>query len=98
MIGVAGPGVGASSPATSVLGSSSAMISPHRLLFAAADELVERDAVDLDDLETDAGDVTVGTAHAAADAFDEDLVVLVDEVYRAVAHRERGDLAAVLDQ
>src|SRR5439155_5124735 len=36
--------------------------------------------------------------HAAADSFDEDLVVLVDEVDRAVADREGCDLPAVLDQ
>src|ERR1051325_8229696 len=78
--------------------SSSPMGSPHRLLFLALDELVEGHVVHLDDLEADARDVAVRAAHAAADALDEDLVVLVDEVDRAVAGGERRDLAAVLDE
>ena len=72
--------------------------SPHRLLLASPDELVQGHVVDLDDLVTHARDVTVGTAHPAADAFDQHLVVLVDEVDGAVADREGGDLAPVLDE
>src|SRR5438046_2329411 len=71
---------------------------PHGLLFPAPDQFVEADAVDLDHLVPDAGDVSIGTAHPAPDALDEDLVVLVDEVDRAVADREGGHLAAVLDE
>src|SRR6185295_2224118 len=55
---------------------------PHGLFLAPADHFVQRDVVDLDDLETDAGQVAVRAAHAAADALDEDFVVLVDEVDR----------------
>src|SRR5207253_5003434 len=68
------------------------------LLFPAADELVEAHPVDLDHLVPHAGDVPVRTAHSASDPFDEDLVVLVDEVDRPVADGERGHLSAVLDQ
>src|SRR2546429_7236351 len=71
---------------------------PHGFLFPAPDQLVEADAVDLDHLVSDAGDVSIRTAHPAADALDEDLVVFVDEVDRAVADREGGDLSAVLDE
>src|SRR5216110_2023267 len=71
---------------------------PHGLLFPAPDQFVEADAVDLDHLVPDAGDVSIGTAHPAPDALDEDLVVFVDEVDRAVAEREGGHLAAVLDE
>src|SRR3990170_649596 len=72
--------------------------SPHRLLLPPANELVEGDVVHLDYLVPDAGDAPVRPAHAAADPLHEDLVVLVDEVDRAVADCERGDLPAVLDQ
>ena len=49
-------------------------------------------------LYADTGDVAVRPTHASADPLDEHLVVLVDEVDGAVAHREGGDLTAVLDQ
>src|SRR6266545_3577767 len=85
--GVSGGGVGSGS-----------MGLPHGLLFPPAHEFVERDAVHLDDLVSDAGDVAVRAPHAAADPFDEDLVVLVDEVDRAVADREGRHLPSVLDE
>src|SRR5438309_11497801 len=71
---------------------------PHGLLFPAADEFVEAHAVDLDHLVPHAGDVPVRAAHAASDPFDEDLVVLVDEVDRTVADGTGGHLTAVLHQ
>src|SRR3989475_755746 len=71
---------------------------PHRLLFASPDELVEAYSVHLDDLVSHPGDVPVRPAHAAADPFDQDLVVLVDEVDRAVAHGEGRHLPPVLDE
>src|SRR5438034_5550513 len=71
---------------------------PHGLLFPAPDQFVEADAVDLDHLVSDAGDVSIGTAHPAPDTLDEDLVMFVDEVDRAVADREGRHLAAVLDE
>src|SRR5206468_10648307 len=71
---------------------------PHGFLLAAPDELVQAHAVHLDDLVSDARDVSVRPAHAAADPLDEDLIVLVDEVDRAVADREGRHLPAVLDE
>src|SRR6266566_758511 len=85
--GVSGGGVGSGS-----------IDLPHGLLFAAAHEFVERYPVDLDHFVPHPRDVPVRSAHASADPFDEDLVVLVDEVDRAVADREGCDLPAVLDQ
>src|SRR3989454_11450614 len=71
---------------------------PHRFLFAAPDEFVQAHAVHLDDLVSDARDVAVRPAHAATDPLDEDLIVLVDEVDRAVADREGRHLPSVLDE
>src|SRR2546422_4190776 len=71
---------------------------PHRFLLAAPDELVQAHAVHLDDLVSDARDVSVRPAHAAADPLNEDLIVLVDEVDRAVADREGRHLPSVLDE
>src|SRR5207247_4400657 len=70
---------------------------PHRLLFPAPDQFVEADAVDLDHLVPDAGDVSRGTTHPAADASDEDLDVFVDGVDCAVADRQGRHLTAVLN-
>src|SRR5439155_1401448 len=56
------------------------------------------DAVHLDDLVPHARDVAVRTAHAAADPFDEDLVVLIDEVDCSIADGEGRHLPAVLDE
>src|SRR2546430_812499 len=71
---------------------------PHRLLFSAPDEFVQAHAVHLNDLVSNARNVAVRPAHAAADPFDEDLIVLVDEVDRAVADREGRHLPSVLDE
>src|SRR2546428_657966 len=71
---------------------------PHRFLFAAPDQLVQAHAVHLNDLVPHAGDVPVRPAHAASDPFDQDLVVLVDEVDRAIADGEGGHLPSVLDE
>ena len=70
----------------------------HGFLDFASDELVEADVVDFDDFETDAGDVTVGSAHAAADAFDDDFVVFIDEADGVVAGGECGDLSSVFNE
>src|SRR2546428_12548981 len=97
--GVAGSGFGGGGGVVSGGGGGSGSTRlPHGLLFPAADELVEAHAVDLDHLVPHAGDVPIRPAHAASDSFDEDLVVLVDEVDRSVAYGERGHLSTVLDQ
>src|SRR6266511_4211910 len=72
--GVSGGGVGSGSIGL-----------PHGLLFPAAHEFVERHPVDLDHLVTHARDVPVRSPHPPADPFDEDFVVLVDEVDRVFA-------------
>src|SRR3972149_3986045 len=77
---------------------SSNIASPDGLLLPPLHELLEGDVVDLDHLVPHAGDVAVRAAHPSADSFDEDLVVLVNEIDRAIAGRERRDLAAVLDE
>src|SRR5712691_11875442 len=71
---------------------------PHRLLFPASHELVEAHAIHLNDFVPNSGDVSVRAAHPPANPFDEDLVVFVDEVDRAVPNRERRHLTTVLDQ
>src|SRR5256712_10171256 len=58
---------------------------PHRVLLAAPDEFVQAHAVHLDDLVSDARDVAVRPAPAAADPFHEDLVVLVHATGLALA-------------
>src|SRR5213594_4016520 len=71
--------------------------SSDRLLLPAPDELIQGHVVDLDHLVPHTGDIPVRPSHAAADALDEDLVVLADEVDRTVPDREGRDLTAVLD-
>src|SRR5205823_6160237 len=95
---VVSDGGGGGTGVSGVGGDSGSKRLPHGLLFPASDELVEAHAVHLDDLVPNARDVPVRSAHAAADAFDQDLVVFVDEVDRAVADRERGDLTSVLHE
>src|SRR3990172_7408728 len=101
--GASGVGTGGASGASGAWGAggSSLMLgatSPHGLLLAPAHHLVQGDIVDLDDLVAHARQVAVRAARPPADAFDEDLVVLVDEVDRPVAHGESRDLPAVLDE
>src|SRR5438309_6864701 len=97
--GIAGDGSGGGGAGVSGGGGGSVSTRlPHGLLFPAADELVEAHAVHLDHLVPHAGGVPVRPAHAAPDSFDEDLVVLVDEVDRSVADGKGGHLSAVLDQ
>src|SRR3990172_4706955 len=85
--GASGVGTGGASGASGAWGAggSSLMLgatSPHGLLLAPAHHLVQGDIVDLDDLVAHARRVAVRAARPPADAFDEDLVVLVDEVDR----------------
>src|SRR5712691_11172017 len=93
-------GVGGSEGGVSgaVGGGSPSIRLPHRLLFPASHELVEAHAIHLNDFVPNAGDVSVRAAHAPANPFDEDLVVFVNEVDRAVPNRERRHLTTVLDQ
>lgn len=67
----------------------------HSLLLLPESE--ETDTRDLDDLETDTGDISLGLA-AATETRDEDLVVLVGKVEATVVGHERGYLLAVLDE
>ena len=67
------------------------------LLLLATEEGVQADGRDLDYLETDTGAVTDGMAATAATG-DEDLVVLLDVVQRAVEGAEGNDALAVLDE
>src|SRR5207237_3790579 len=102
-VGSAGPGAGdgAGGGGAGVSGGgggSAATRLPHGLLFPAADEFVAAPVGDLDHLVPHAGDVPVRPTHTAPDPFDEDLVVLVDEVDRSVADSKGGHLSTVLDQ
>ncbi|KAI3482409.1 hypothetical protein L1887_54965 [Cichorium endivia] len=67
------------------------------LLLFAKEKRTQADARDLNDLETNTGDITLGLT-GTTEAGDEDLVVLVDEVEAAVVGDEGGDLLAVLDE
>ena len=67
------------------------------LLLLAAVQSVQADGRDLDDLETDTGQITDGVA-GTAETSDEDLVVLLDEVEATVVGDEGDDLLAVLDE
>lgn len=60
-------------------------------------ESEETDTGDLDDLEADTGNVTLGLS-ATTETGDEDLVVLVGEVQATVVGDEGSDLLAVLDE
>lgn len=67
------------------------------LLLLLLPESKERDTRDLDDLETDTGDITLGLA-LATETGEQDLVVLVDKVQATVVGDESSDLLAVLDE
>lgn len=60
-------------------------------------ESEETDTGDLDDLEADTGNVTLGLS-ATTETGNEDLVVLVGEVQATVVGNEGSDLLAVLDE
>eukprot|EP00446_Apocalathium_sp_SHHI-4_P086714 CAMPEP_0177471926 /NCGR_PEP_ID=MMETSP0369-20130122/21023_1 /TAXON_ID=447022 ORGANISM="Scrippsiella hangoei-like, Strain SHHI-4" /NCGR_SAMPLE_ID=MMETSP0369 /ASSEMBLY_ACC=CAM_ASM_000364 /LENGTH=119 /DNA_ID=CAMNT_0018946541 /DNA_START=21 /DNA_END=377 /DNA_ORIENTATION=+ len=68
-----------------------------RLLLLLTVEGPEATSGNLDDLEAHTRDVADGVA-AAAEARDEDLVILVDEVQATVPGHEGRDLLAVLDE
>ena len=53
--------------------------------------------VDLYDLPADTGDVSFGLSHRAADAFQHNFIVLIDELCCTVARAERSNLPAILD-
>src|SRR5512136_387751 len=74
------------------------MSSPYGLLFSSLHELVQGHVVDLDDLVSHAGDVSVRPAHPASDTLNQNLVVFVNEVDGSITDGESGDLPAVLDQ
>ena len=68
-----------------------------RLLLLRLEKCQQTDTGNLDDLETNTGDITLGLT-GTTEAGDEDLVVLVDKVETAVVGDEGGDLLAVLDE
>ena len=67
------------------------------LLLLAAVEGIEADRGDLDDLEADSGKITDGVT-GTAEAGDENLVVLLNEVEATVIGNEADDLLTVLDE
>ena len=67
------------------------------LLLLRLEQRKQADTGDLDDLETNTGDITLGLT-GTTETGDEDLVVLVDEVETTVVGNEGGDLLTVLDE
>lgn len=67
------------------------------LLLLLLEQGKETDTGDLDNLETNTGNVTLGLA-LTTEARDENLVVLVDKVETAVTGNEGRDLLTVLDE
>ena len=61
----------------------------HLLLLPESEQA---DARDLDDLEADTGNITLGLS-AATETRDEDLVVLIDEVQATIILLSRSELA-----
>ena len=70
-------------------------LSMHGLLLLVGPEGHQAAASDLDDLETDAGQITLGVARTT-EAGNEHLVVLVDEGHAAIAGHVGGDPLVVL--
>jgi hypothetical protein len=68
-----------------------------RLVLLLAEERVEADTGDLDDLETASGNISLRLT-GSSESSDEHLIVLVDEVERTVARHEGGHLLTVLDE
>ena len=67
------------------------------LLLLAEEKSPQTDTRDLDDLETNTGDITLGLT-GTTETGDEHLIVLIDKVETTVVGDEGGDLLAVLDQ
>lgn len=68
-----------------------------RLLLAVGEESPETSVGDLDDLETNAGNISLGLT-LTTETRDEDLVVLVDVCEGTVPRDEGSDLLTVLDK
>jgi hypothetical protein len=68
-----------------------------RLLLTVGEESPETDAGDLDDLETNTGNISLGLT-LTTESRDEDLVVLINVCEGTVPWDEGGDLLSVLDQ
>ena len=68
-----------------------------RLLLAVGEESPEANSSDLDDLEANAGNISLGLT-LTTESRDEDLVVLVDVGQGTVPWDEGSDLLSVLDQ
>lgn len=67
------------------------------LLLLALEESEQADTRDLDNLETNTGNITLGLT-GTTETRDENFVVLVDKVETTVVGDESGDLLAVLDE
>ncbi len=67
------------------------------LLLLATEEGKQGNVGNLDNFETNTGDIT-NSVTTATEAGDEDLVVLIDEGKATITRDEGGDLLAVLDQ
>ena len=59
---------------------------------------METDVIDFGNNVPDAGDISHGTPETAADAFDLDFIVFINEVDRTVADCKGAYLASVLDR
>ena len=68
-----------------------------RLLLLLLVQGEEGDTGDLDDLETDTGQIAYGMA-GTTETGDEDLIVFINEVQATIAGNEGGDLLTVLDE
>lgn len=68
-----------------------------RLILLLPEQCPQADTGYLDDFESDTRDITLGVT-ATAEAGDEDLIVLVDEVEATVVGDEASDLLTVLDE
>ena len=67
------------------------------LLLLLLEESQEGDSGDLDDLETNTGNISDGVS-LSSESGDKNLVVLVDVVQATVMRNEGGDLLSVLDE
>lgn len=68
-----------------------------RLLLLLLPESKERDTGDLDNLESDTGDISLSLT-LSTETGEQDLVVLVDEVEATIVRHESGDSLTVLGQ
>src|SRR3989338_3245895 len=68
------------------------------LLDLALEQCVKALIVYFDDLPANAGEISLGLSHGAANRLHKDLIVLIDHLLGAIARHECGDLLAVFHQ